>query len=71
MFASAEHFGVALLICLHKEIYISLLLNLALMTLNPKPYLEGHGDLISSLITPIAHIITPIIPIINPLTKSP
>ena len=34
-------------------------------------YLEGHGDLVFRLITPISHIITPMIPIINPLTKSP
>ena len=34
-------------------------------------YLEGHGDLINRLITPISHIITPINPIINLLTKSP
>ena len=34
-------------------------------------YLEGHGDLVSILITPISHIVTPIIPIINLLTKSP
>ena len=34
-------------------------------------YLEGHGDLVSRLITPIRHIITPIIPIVNLLTKSP
>ena len=33
-------------------------------------YLEGHGDLVSRLITPISHIITPIIPIIDVLTKS-
>ena len=34
-------------------------------------HLEGHGDLVSRLISPISHIITPIIPIINLLTKSP
>ena len=34
-------------------------------------YLEGHGDLVSILITPISHIVTPIIPIISLLTKSP
>ena len=33
-------------------------------------YLEGHGDLVSALITPISHIITPVIPIFNLLTKS-
>ena len=37
----------------------------------PSPYLEGQGDLISSLITPITHIVTPVIPIVNLLTKSP
>ena len=48
------------------------------LNLNPKPrvriwspYLEGHGDLVNGLITPISHIITPIIPIINLLTESP
>ena len=34
-------------------------------------YLEGQGDLVSILISPINHIITPVIPIIKPLTKSP
>ena len=34
-------------------------------------YLEGHGDLVSRLITPISKMITPIIPIINLLSKSP
>ena len=33
--------------------------------------LEGQGDLVSKLITPINHIITLVIPIINLLTKSP
>ena len=28
-------------------------------------YLEGNGDLVSRLITPISHMITPMIPIIN------
>ena len=34
-------------------------------------YLEGQGDLVSRLISPITHIVTLIIPIINLLTKSP
>ena len=34
-------------------------------------YLEGHGDLVSRLITPISHIISQNIPIINLLAKSP
>ena len=34
-------------------------------------YLEGHGDLVSSLITHISHVINPTIPIINLLAKSP
>ena len=34
-------------------------------------YLEGHGHLVSRLITPIGHMITPIIPIISLLTKFP
>ena len=34
------------------------------------PYLEGQGDLVSRLITPITHIVTLVIPIINLLTKS-
>ena len=33
--------------------------------------LEGQGDLVSRLITPITHIITLVIPITNQLTKSP
>ena len=35
------------------------------------PYLEGHGDLVGRIITPISHIITPPIPICNLLAKSP
>ena len=35
------------------------------------PYLEGQGDLLSRLITPITHIVTLVIPLINLLTKSP
>ena len=34
-------------------------------------YLEGQGDLVSRLITPITHVVTLLIPIINLLTKSP
>ena len=34
-------------------------------------YLEGKGDLVSRLITPMTHMITLLIPIINLLTKSP
>ena len=34
-------------------------------------YLEGQGDLVSRLITPITHVVTPFIPIINLLTRSP
>ena len=34
-------------------------------------YLEGHGDLVSRLITYITHIITPCIPIVDLVTKSP
>ena len=34
-------------------------------------YLEGQGDLVSGLLTPITHIVSPFISIINPLTKSP
>ena len=37
----------------------------------PRAYLEGQGDLVSRIITPINHIVTPCIPIINLLTKSP
>ena len=33
-------------------------------------HLEGQGDLVSRLVTPITHIVTPIILIINLLTKS-
>ena len=36
-----------------------------------KAYLEGQGDLVSRLVTPITHIITLVIPIINLLIKSP
>ena len=41
------------------------------LLLCPPFYLEGHGNLVSRLITPITHIVTPVIPLINPLTKSP
>ena len=34
-------------------------------------YLEGQGDSVSRLITPITHLVTLIIPIITPVTKSP
>ena len=34
-------------------------------------YLEGQGDLVSRLITPIAQIVALIIPTISLLTKSP
>ena len=37
----------------------------------PNPYLEGQGDLVSRLVTPITHIITIVIPIILLLIKSP
>ena len=33
--------------------------------------LEGQGDLVSRLITPITHVVTLILPMINLLTKSP
>ena len=36
-----------------------------------KPYLEGQGDLVSRLITPITHIVTLIIPTMNLFTKFP
>ena len=39
--------------------------------LGPRVYLEGHGDLVSRLITPVTHIVTLVIPINNLLTKSP
>ena len=35
-----------------------------------KTYLEGLGDLVSRLITPITHIVTLVIPVINLLTKA-
>ena len=35
-----------------------------------KVYLEGQGDLVRRLITPITHIATFIIPLINQLAKS-
>ena len=34
-------------------------------------YLEGQGDLVSRLSTPITHIVNPVIPLIKPVTKSP
>ena len=40
-------------------------------SLTPKPYLDGQGDLVSRLVTPITHIVNLIIPIIHPLTNSP
>ena len=33
-------------------------------------YLEGQGDLVSRLITPITRMVNLLIPIIHPLTKS-
>ena len=47
--------------------------NLKSKTVDPPDitYLEGHGDLVNRLITPISHIVSPFIPIINLLTKSP
>ena len=36
-----------------------------------RAYLEGQGDLVSRLITPITQIVTLVITVINPLTKSP
>ena len=35
------------------------------------PYLEGQGDEVSRLITPVTQIVTLVIPIINLLTKAP
>ena len=40
-----------------------------LLLLQRTACLEGQGDLVSRLITPITHIVTPIIPIINLVTK--
>ena len=34
-------------------------------------YLEGQGDLVSRLITPIIHIVTVILLVMDLLTKSP
>ena len=34
-------------------------------------YVEGQGDLVSGLVTPITHIVTLVIPISNLLTKPP
>ena len=41
-----------------------------LMVSVPGPYLEGQGDLVNILITPISQIITPDISILTPVTKS-
>ena len=46
-------------------------MNLAFRVLGLRVYLEGQGDLVSRLVTPITHIVTLLIPFINPLTKSP
>ena len=35
-------------------------------TVNPKAYLEGQGDLVSRLVTPITHLRILLIPIIVP-----
>ena len=40
----------------------------ALQVQAERGYLEGQGDLVSRLITPINHIVTLVITIINPLT---
>ena len=34
-------------------------------------YLEGQGDLVSRVITPITHVVTLVLSLINLLTKSP
>ena len=34
-------------------------------------YLEGHGDLVSRLIAPMAHIVSLLLPNTDPFTKSP
>ena len=34
-------------------------------------HLEGQGDLVSRLLTPLTHIATQLTPIMNLLTKSP
>ena len=34
-------------------------------------YLEGQGDFVNRLITPITHVVTLVVPIINLVTKSP
>ena len=39
-----------------------------IFSLDQTPYLEGQGDVVNRLITPITHIVTLIIPIINLLT---
>ena len=38
---------------------------------NARDHLEGQGDVVSRLITPITHLVTLVILIINLLTKSP
>ena len=36
-----------------------------------RAYLEGQGDLVSRVLTPITHIVTLVLPLILLLTKSP
>ena len=42
-----------------------------MFNINMKDYLEGQGNLVSRLTTPIARIVTLTIPIIDLFTKSP
>ena len=46
------------------------ILHTAALFLKHETYLEGQGDLVSRLITPVTHIVALVLPIINPLTKS-
>ena len=41
-----------------------------MFSITPKAYLEGQGDFVSRLVTPIAHKIILIIPIISLPSKS-
>ena len=57
--ASSMQSNIALAVC-HSMLALSL-----------KHYLQGHGDLVTRLVTPTSHIMTPSIPIISLLPKPP
>ena len=72
-FITSSHLcsGAFLPLWLYSEFYKKYSQMLIASTCHYNTYLEGQGDSVSRLITPIIHIVTPFIPIINLVTKSP